>query len=111
MLPQGSQELVVEMKEKWRQIKDYPNYAVSNMGRVVNIKTLRDLKHQKSKRGGYYAFVNLYKEGKRKNYLVHLLVAKYFLGPCPVGMEVHHRDTDRMNPRSDNLEYVTQYRW
>lgn len=38
---------------------------------------------------------------------LHVLVAEAFIGPRPDGLEVHHIDHDRMNPRVDNLEYVT----
>lgn len=95
------------MKEKWAIIKGYNNYAVSSLGRVRNLNTGRLLKHQSSKRGGFYAFINLSKNGNRINRNVHVLVAEAFLGPRPKGFVVHHRDANRMNPRLDNLEYLT----
>jgi hypothetical protein len=95
------------MKEKWSIIKGYDNYAVSSFGRIRNLNTGRLLKHQRSKRGGYYAFINLSKNGNRVNRNVHILVAQAFLATRPKGVLVHHADTNRMNPRLDNLEYVT----
>ena len=96
------------MNERWVMIESYPNYAISTFGRVRNLNTGKLLKHQSSKRGGNYAFINLSKNGKRVNRNVHILVANAFLGKCPPGRIVHHEDTNRMNPRVDNLEYITQ---
>ena len=95
------------MRERWKIIEWYESYAVSNFGRVRNLNTGRLLKHQNSKRGGNYAFINLSKEGKRVNRNVHTLVAYAFLGDRPEEKLIHHIDENRMNPRADNLEYVT----
>ena len=95
------------MTESWAIIEGYNAYAVSNHGRVRNLNTGNLLKPQSSKRGGEYLFVNLYRDRQRKNANVHALVAAAFLGPRPQGAEVHHKDTNRHNPRLDNLEYLT----
>jgi len=95
------------MIEFWNVIKTHDNYAVSSIGRVMNLNTGKVLKHQISKRGGNYVFINLCKDGHRINCNVHILVARAFLGNCPPGKLVHHKDTDRMNPKLDNLEYIT----
>ena len=93
--------------EKWAIVEGYENYAVSSLGRVRNLNTGRLLKLQSSKRGGFYAFINLCKNGKRINRNVHVLVAQAFLGKRPTGEVVHHKDTNRMNPALSNLEYLT----
>jgi len=95
-----------EAVERWAII-GRTNYAVSTKGRVRNLKTGRLLKHQKSKRGGYYPFVNIYIQKIRLNRTVHGLVAEAFLGLRPTGYEVHHKDSNISNPSADNLEYVT----
>ena len=96
------------MKEKWTIIESYNNYAVSSFGRVRNLNTGRLLKHQSSKRGGNYAFVNLYRQGLRYNFNVHALVADAFMGPAPPKCEIHHDDRNRTNPRLSNLMWVTK---
>ena len=96
------------MSCEWKIIEDYPNYAVSSHGQVRNLDTGKLLKPQSSKRAGEYLFINLYKDGKRKNCNIHILVARCFIGPCEEGMDVHHKDTNRKNPRLDNLEYLTK---
>jgi len=95
------------MPERWLMIEFYLNYAVSTLGRVRNLNTGKLLKHQSSKRGGNYAFINLSKNGRRVNRNVHILVARAFIGDCPSGKLVHHKDTNRMNPKLENLEYIT----
>lgn len=94
-------------KERWSLI-GRTNYAVSSNGRVRNLNTGRLLKHQKSKRGGYYPFVNIYTNRCRYNRTVHGLVARAFLGKRPEGHVIHHKDTDVSNPALSNLEYITE---
>jgi hypothetical protein len=67
--------------ERWSMIEGYDNYAVSTKGRVRNLSSGKVLKHQNSRRGGNYAFVNLYCDGMRANRNVHTLVARAFIGP------------------------------
>lgn len=58
-----------------------------------------------SKKG--YARVTLQVDGKKFSKFVHNLVAEAFLGPCPPGKEVNHKDTDKWNNVWTNLEYLT----
>lgn len=43
-----------------------------------------------------------------KSKLLHAVVAEAFIGPRPAGMDVCHRDDNRLNPRLENLEYGTR---
>jgi len=103
--------------EVWRRIFD-GNYAVSNEGRVKRLtpskgatpgKILTPVKHFSGKvRKNYiYHKVALSVFGEVKKRYVHRLVAGAFLGPCPKGMQVNHKDGNTFNNRSENLEYVT----
>ena len=51
-----------EDNEEWRDISDFPNYKVSNLGRILNIKRNRILNLSPNNHG--YIQVFLYKNGK-----------------------------------------------
>jgi len=95
-----------------RPIPEFPNYGVRPNGEVWRIARdlhsrghLGRMKFSHSTQG--YANVTLYADGRRVSKLVHILVARAFLGPCPEGMEVSHSDNNKMNPALSNLSYVT----
>lgn len=94
--------------EEWRAIH-FGNYEVSNLGnvRVVVGKRPGSLKKASRSSTGYY-IVGLSYQGKCTTSLVHRLVAAAFLGECPAGYEVNHKDGNKANNRLENLEYVTR---
>ena len=92
------------MTEVWKNINDFPNYEVSNFGRVKNVKTGHILKTNTSDR--YYS-VELFNNGESKRILVHRLVAEAFL-PKVTGKEwINHKDGNRYNNEVSNLEWCT----
>lgn len=99
--------------EQWRDAVGYEDiYSVSNLGRVRRDKACqgtqagRVLKAKLNPRSGYLQ-VNLWKEGEMKTRRVNVMVARAFLGPCPEGHEVNHKNPVKANNRVSNLEYVT----
>lgn len=104
------------MQEEWRATH-LSHYEVSNMGRVRSyfkrggqgrqiIATARVMTPGRQKG---YPHVTLYDlDGGKQTHRVHRLVAAAFLGPCPSGQEVRHKDHDRENARVENLEYGTR---
>jgi hypothetical protein len=89
--------------------KDIPNtngqYMVSNQGKVMTIKTGRILTPCIDERG--YERVCLFKADRNRRYKVHRLVAIAFL-PNPHGKEqVNHKDGNKRNNCTDNLEWVS----
>ena len=56
--------------------------------------------------GGYLRFP-LQKGRYRREFVVHALVAIFFIAPFREGLEVNHKDGDKQNNRADNLEWVT----
>jgi hypothetical protein len=98
--------------ETWRPVVGFEGlYEVSDLGRVRNIKrrngTSVGLILRQNPNGIGYAALGLRRDGKSFAGRVHMLVAAAFMGPAPEGCEVNHLDGDKMNPRLDNLEYVT----
>lgn len=101
----------MENKEIWKNIKDYPNYQVSNMGRVKSLSNNKTRKEKilklHSDRNGYL-FLSLSKDGKYKNIRIHRLVATAFI-PNPNNLpEVNHRNEDKTDNRVENLEYCNR---
>lgn len=98
------------MKEVWKSFAG-GNYAVSSNGRVKRLtpgmgtKPGRILKLNLMKIG-YYRCAPVV-DGRCVHMYVHRIVADTFLGSCPSGKEVHHKDGDPTNNRVDNLEYIT----
>lgn len=94
------------MKEQWKDIADFDNYEVSDLGRVRNKKTKRILRLGKDTGG--YVQVKLYNDGIKKSIKVHRLVAGAFI-PNPLNLpEVNHLDTNRTNNSVDNLEWCNR---
>lgn len=93
--------------EIWKNIEGYPNYQVSNMGRVksLNYNLTGKEKILKSGKDRGYLKVTLWKEGKGKNYSIHRLVAQAFLDNHNNLPEVNHKDEDKSNNCVNNLEW------
>lgn len=80
-------------------------YEVSQTGKIRNAKTKKVLKpfvnHNK------YLRVNLHINGKSKNYMVYVLVAKAFLDNPNNLSDVNHKDNNHKNNNVKNLEWVS----
>lgn len=91
------------MTEEWRAVPAYPNYQVSDLGRV---RGRNGLKTATQVRDGYWR-VGLCRNGHRLTFSVHRLVLGAFVGPCPVGMEGCHEDDNHDDNRLSNLRWDT----
>lgn len=93
--------------EQWRDIDGYDGmYQVSDLGRVRSKKYgyWRVMKGVKSKVG--YLLVGLWKDGKKKWFLVHRLVAKAFIDNDNIlNDQVNHRNEVKTDNRAVNLEW------
>lgn len=95
-------------KEIWKDVEDFPNYQVSNRGRVKNKNNEHVLKPALDKSTGYLK-VSLWVDGKGYTKPIHRLVAKTFLNTSDnTGLEVNHIDGDKQNNVVDNLEWCTK---
>ena len=93
------------MKEIWKTIPYYTNYAVSNMGNVKNIKRNKILKQTIF--NNKYKYVTLYQGNNRKKGKVSRLVAEAFI-PNPNNLPcVNHKDENKLNNNVENLEWCT----
>lgn len=94
--------------EIWKTVTNYPRYKISNLGRLKSYVYKKDGKLMKPSLDGYgYLFVYLHENGKKKSRKIHQLVAQSFLGDCPVGLQINHKDGNKTNNIPNNLEYVT----
>lgn len=97
--------------EIWKDIAGYEGlYQVSNYGNVRSLSwsrrgIVRNLYLKKQNRG--YCHVELAKDGIRKAFTVHRLVAEAFI-PNPNNYPtVNHKDEDKTNNAVTNLEWCT----
>lgn len=101
--------------EFWMPVKDFPNYEVSDKGRVhtLNYNKTGQIKVMKEGDQRGYASVELFNPSlstpkKSKRITVHKLVSERFIGPRPEGRDVNHRNGNKRDNRSENLEYLTK---
>lgn len=94
--------------EEWKDIEGYDgDYKISNLGRAFSLKRSKpfQLKNMVDSHG--YLQVELFKNGERKHFRVHRLVAIHFI-PNPENLEfVNHIDHDKTNNSIENLEWCT----
>lgn len=97
------------------QLKDYPDYAVTDEGEVISLVYRQGSSGTRRPRWkllkpklshGYWA-VNLYKGGKSRTKTVHILVMAAFTGPRPAGLDINHKDGNKLNNHHSNLEYCS----
>ena len=98
---------MLENKEIWMDIKGYPNYQISNMGRVWSKKRQIYLNHNKNQKG-YHTVCLCAINGKVKREQVSRLVALHFIPnpnnyPC-----VNHKDENKDNNTETNLEWCSR---
>lgn len=105
--------------ERWVDINGYEGYyQVSDRGHIKSLG--RDIMYngttvfQKERIMSHwcgitslYDCVRLYKNGVRKKFSVHRLVARHFLPTWNPALEVNHIDGNRYNNAAENLEMCT----
>ena len=97
------------MSKAWKDIKgDEGRYLISSSGDVISLnyrgsKLSKMLTWKVNNKG--YAWVQLRKNGIKEQKLIHRLVAEAFIEK-PEGLNlVNHKDENKLNNNTDNLEW------
>lgn len=103
--------------ERWEMVEEFPDYAVSNRGRVKRLTPASGTQVgrvlQPQKRGGNnsdhrYLYVTLCCEGRKQSRAIHRLVAETFLPNDTTLPEVNHRNPlARFDNSVSNLEWAS----
>lgn len=92
--------------ECWRTIAGFPQYEVSDCGRVRSLKKgVKILKPQQH--SGGYQKVTFWRNGEEHQIFVHKLVLIAFVGPRPASLQACHGDGDKTNNQLFNLRWDT----
>ena len=86
--------------EIWKDIDILEGYEISSFGRIKSKQY--DLILKTSVTRGYERIII-----KKKNYLIHVLVAKAFLPNPENKPQIDHIDRNKLNNSVDNLRWVT----
>lgn len=93
--------------EIWKANFEYPNYEISNLGRIRHIK-YKKARKVRARTGKEYLTIELRnKDGKLKSNFVHRLVAKTFLGNH-TDLIVDHINRNPIDNRLINLRWISQ---
>lgn len=101
--------------EEWRPIEAYPDYVVSNLGKVMRVKP--DARNHRvsgvplrsaARNGHAYHCVTLCREGAKETVRLSRLVCAIFNGPPPSPRHhCAHNDGNPSNNRAENLRWAT----
>lgn len=108
--------------EIWKNIPNYEGlYQISNLGRIKTLERIVKIHHgyykhieekiidvSKRTNNAGYLYINLWKNGKQKNFRIHRLVAEVFLKNPNNYKCVNHKDNNKLNNNVENLEWCTQ---
>lgn len=97
--------------EEWKVIKDFPDYAITNKGKIKRItdsrtyKAGRLIKPSMSPNG--YLHIVLRKNNKPITLSIHRLVSKHFDPNYNEDLQCNHKNGDKTDCSINNLEMVT----
>lgn len=89
--------------EVYARIKDFEQYAISNYGEVINVKTGNKLKPYTNENG--YLEVGLSKNKRTHTKRIHRLVGIAFIDKINEKSLIDHKDCNKTNNRLDNLRW------
>lgn len=88
-----------------KPIKDYENYCIDIDGNIFNIITNKYLQGSIGEHG--YRYYRLTKNGKKKMFYAHRLVAETYLDNPNKLPIVNHKDGNKLNNNLNNLEKIS----
>lgn len=88
--------------EVWAAVEEFPDYAVSTFGRVMNLRTNTILRPRNNSYG--YTRVGLRRDGRTFDVYVHHLVAKAFITGYHEGVQIRH-EHDNSDNHVANLRF------
>ena len=91
--------------ETFVKVEGFENYEVSNLGKVRNIKSGIMLKPYLNHG---YLMLCLYGYNKRKNLLLHRIIATAFIDNPGKKPQINHIDENKLNNDLSNLEWCTE---
>ena len=101
-------------QEQWTPIIKFKGfsftgrYEISSWGNIRNAETKEPLATFSSQKGqGYLKTKIRDTDGVRRGLYIHQLVAWYYIGEAPEGMELDHIDGNARNNSWTNLRYIT----
>lgn len=92
-------------KKQMKQIPDFPNYTLTDDGRVWSVKNKRFLRPSLNNSG--YLGVRIYQNGLGMSISIHRAMALTYIDNPLNKATVNHIDGDKLNNRVDNLEWST----
>lgn len=88
-----------------KEIPNYPNYYICDNGDVISKRTNKVLKGSIGENS--YKYYRLSKDGVKKMFYAHRLVAENFLHNKDNLPVVNHKDSNKLNNNKDNLEWIS----
>lgn len=87
--------------EVWKVLGTFTKYAISDHGRILNLRTGEFMKGTETKYG--YLRVQLYQDGRHQYGYIHRMVAEFFMKDYDNCYGIEHTDNDRKNNHINNL--------
>ena len=97
-------EKIERSEVKGEIIPEFPNYIITEQGKVYSIRSKRYLVLNTS---GDYNYVKLCNNNKHLDFFIHVLVARFFVNNTNNYKIVNHLNANKRDNRKENLEWTT----